>query len=546
LWRLALLVALFSLELLAVTLWLDGAVLIGRQGFSGFIGTWGAWILRAVVGFAVFFLTFSWLNYRPALLNAARDASASAVDWRLLAAHAVSVAAFGSLSAFLYGAPSSRLVSDLVALAWVVAGLAAIAFGGFAVIRPSLWLRIAGNTGYLWMIAFGAVIVACFTGNSSRSLWPWAAGITFHLTRLIVTPFIPGLIVNPATMVIGSRLFVVEIAPECSGLEGIGLMLAFGVAWLTFSRKQCRFPQALILLPAGVILIFLLNSVRIAALILIGNAGARRIAVGGFHSQAGWIVFNLMALGFTVAASKVPWLSNKKAPDLAVKPSSQLETEHSDTVSFENPTAAWLMPFVMILAAGMISRALTGDFEWLYPLRFFAAVATLVFFKRTYATFDWRIDWFGPGIGLVAFIVWVGLDRLVSRGAETMPSSLALAAPLARNVWIVFRVLAAVVTVPVAEELAFRGFLYRQLLSADFESMSLKGLHRFSWAAILVSSVIFGALHGSRWLAGTVAGVLYALALLRRGRIADAIAAHATTNMLIAVDVLAFHHWELW
>ncbi len=537
-WRLALLGAIFSLELLAATFWLDGAALIGRQGFSGFIGTWGAWILRAVVGFAVFFLTFAWLNYRPALLNAARDAAESGVDWRFFAAHAVSISIFGVLSSFLYGAPSSPLISNLLALTWIAGGLSAIAFGGFALIRPSVWLGIAGSTGYLWMIAFGAVILACITGNSSRSLWPWTAAITFRFTRLLVSPFIPDLIVNAARMEIGSRLFVVEIAPECSGLEGIGLMLAFGVAWLTFSRKQCRFPQALILLPAGAVLIFLLNSVRIAALILIGNAGAERIAEGGFHSQAGWIAFNLIALGFTVAASKVPWISNTK-------------TQDSGTGSVENPTAVWLMPFVMILAAGMVSRALTGDFEWFYPLRFFAATATLVFFKGAYvkqshAGFDWRIDWFGPALGLVVFIVWIGFDSQVSPGAAAMPAPLALAAPLARNTWIFFRVFAAVVTVPVAEELAFRGFLYRRLLSTDFESVSLKKLRRFSWAAILVSSALFGALHGSRWLAGTVAGVLYSVALLRRGRIGDAVAAHATTNALIAIDVLAFHHWQLW
>jgi hypothetical protein len=54
--------AAFSLELLGITLWLDGAGLVGRHGVSGFIGAWGASILRAVVGFAVFFLTFSCLN----------------------------------------------------------------------------------------------------------------------------------------------------------------------------------------------------------------------------------------------------------------------------------------------------------------------------------------------------------------------------------------------------------------------------------------------------------------------------------------------------
>ncbi len=53
----------------------------------------------------------------------------------------------------------------------------------------------------------------------------------------------------------------------------------------------------------------------------------------------------------------------------------------------------------------------------------------------------------------------------------------------------------------------------------------------------MVSSVLFGALHG-RWLAGTIAGMFYAWALYRRGRVEDAILAHALTNALIAAAVL--------
>jgi exosortase E/protease (VPEID-CTERM system) len=530
--RFVLLGAAFSLELLAVTLWLDGAALTGRAGLGGFIGAWGAWILRAVVGFAVFFPTFCWLCYRPALVSAGREAAESRFDWRFFAAHLVSISLFGVLSLYLYGPPASRLISDLTSLAWLATGVAAIAFGGFAVIRPALWLRVVRSTGYLWLIALVAIALACIVGNSSRSLWPRAAQLTFQMTRVLVSPFIPKLIVNPARMEIGSTRFYAEIAPECSGLEGIGLMLAFGVTWLILFREQCRFPQAFLLLPAGAVLIFLLNSVRIAALILIGNAGAERIAAGGFHSVAGWIIFNLTALGFTVALSKVPWLSNAK--------------DEPTAAPVENPTAAWLMPFVMILAAGMVSRAFTADFEWLYPLRFFAAVATLVYFqrqRRSASSLEWGLDWFGPAIGVAVFILWIGLDRILSPGTEAMPAALAMAAPLARNTWLTLRVAAAVITVPIAEELAFRGFLYRRLLSADFEAVSLR---RFSWTALLVSSAIFGALHGSRWFSGVVAGALYGLVMLRRGRIGDAVAAHATTNALIAVDVLAFHHWQLW
>ena len=127
--------------------------------------------------------------------------------------------------------------------------------------------------------------------------------------------------------------------------------------------------------------------------------------------------------------------------------------------------------------------------------------------------------------------------------AESMPAALAAAQPWQRTAWISVRTLAATVTVPISEELAFRGFLLRRLISQDFEAVSFR---KFSWPAILISSALFGSLHGERWLAGTLAGLVYALVLVRRGRIGEAVAAHATTNLLIAVDVLGFGQWQLW
>ena len=84
---------------------------------------------------------------------------------------------------------------------------------------------------------------------------------------------------DPAAMRIQTTHFRIIIAPECSGLEGAGLMLAFGITLLWLFRDECRFPQCLVLLPGGIVLLFLLNTVRIAALVLIGDAGARQIAV---------------------------------------------------------------------------------------------------------------------------------------------------------------------------------------------------------------------------------------------------------------------------
>jgi CAAX prenyl protease-like protein len=125
---------------------------------------------------------------------------------------------------------------------------------------------------------------------------------------------------------------------------------------------------------------------------------------------------------------------------------------------------------------------------------------------------------------------------------SSIPKSLAEMSAWWAAVWLIFRVLGSVVTAPIAEELAFRGYLLRRLISADFENLSSP---RFTWVSFLVSSILFGALHG-RWLAGTAAGMFYAWAMYRRGKVGDAIIAHAVTNALIAAEVLLFGHYSLW
>jgi CAAX prenyl protease-like protein len=80
------------------------------------------------------------------------------------------------------------------------------------------------------------------------------------------------------------------------------------------------------------------------------------------------------------------------------------------------------------------------------------------------------------------------------------------------------------------------------LIAADFEEVPLG---RFSWFSFAASSVAFGALHG-HWLAGTLAGMGFALVLYYRGRLCDCIVAHATANALLAAYVLSSGAWSVW
>jgi exosortase E/protease (VPEID-CTERM system) len=528
--RCAFLALLFAAELLAATTWLDTSTL-NRSGLAGWVGDYGARALHALVTFGAIFVTLGYLKTKS-IVGRIFDAEPHPPNWKFLASHFGLMSGFAALSAQLFRHSSRGFGADTLAATWMAAGILGIAAAVFAVFPPKLCLTLLSSTGYVWVPSAVAGILASLAGSLANALWKPAVAATFRLVGMLLSLCTSHVIADAATATIGTPTFNVTISAQCSGLEGAGLMLVFGTVWLWLFRQNYRFPQALLLIPAGVTVLWLLNAVRIAALILIGNAGAPGVALGGFHSQAGWIAFNAVALGLSLAAPRLPWVT-RSAP----RPRSVDSRE-------ENPSAAYLVPFLVILAAAMISRATAAGFEWLYGLRFLAAGSALWFFRRKYADLNWRFGWLAPAIGGLVFAGWLAMDRFAGVHPDNgIASGLAAISPFARTLWLGLRVLGAVVTVPIAEELAFRGFLIRRLIGADFESFSPQ---RFTIIAIVVSSIAFGLLHGGQWLAATGAGILYAAVYLRRGRIGDAVVAHATTNALIAVTVLTRGQWHLW
>jgi exosortase E/protease (VPEID-CTERM system) len=249
------------------------------------------------------------------------------------------------------------------------------------------------------------------------------------------------------------------------------------------------------------------------------------VAMNGFHSQAGWIAFNIVAVGIAVWTRRSRWLSQNEA----------LLVNHPS----DNPTSVFLMPLLAILAAGMLSHAVSGGFEWLYPLRLFACVAVILLYRHRLVALEWRLSWRGPLLGIGVFVIWtIGVHFL--EPSSSMPDALKAASPSLRWGWITCRVAATVLTVPLAEELAYRGFLMRRLQTADFDSL---GYQRVGWFAIAVSSIVFGAAHGALWLPGCIAGVAYAWIAKRRNQLGEAVTAHMTTNLLVASVALASGNW---
>jgi CAAX prenyl protease-like protein len=151
------------------------------------------------------------------------------------------------------------------------------------------------------------------------------------------------------------------------------------------------------------------------------------------------------------------------------------------------------------------------------------------------------VSWQSIAIGLVVYVLWICRSLFaVDSSALTRSSTMNLSAQWA-GLWVIAHVIGSVITVPVAEELAFRGFLSRRLISADFASVPAG---RFTWFSFVISSVAFGLLH-HHWIEGIAAGMLYALAYYRRGSIGDAVVAHATTNGILSVQALLIGDWSI-
>lgn len=529
-WRWALFATLLPIELLVFSIRFDSAPIFNVVGNVALVARLGISIGAAL-------LVFGGYRALDFIRGTAAQVQAAALPWKRLTVHLSAVAVFYYLSVVLLdGATATARVSPVL-LVWAAAASIAV-ISWLSIVFPVADLRGAWSSAhYLLLGSVAIAAVSLLTGQVAEALWTPLSYWTFYFVKGMLGLAYSSVVAQSGDLIIGTNTFQVEIAPQCSGCEGIGLILVFLTSFLWWFRDKFRFPQALLLLVVGVAAIWITNAVRIAALIAIGTSLSPSIAAGGFHSQAGWIAFNLVALALVATA----WNSA-----FFVK-----STDNSKSVQGHHtyPAAPYLVPLLVLIASTMLSGAFSfGAVDYLYPVRVVMTAVALLYFAKSYrdlGILTRSLSWLAVTIGFAAFVLWMALEPLASTDSANRLSQVTAMSrlPLMLSAaWIVFRALGSIVIAPLAEELAFRGFLTRRLIAEDFSSVPMG---QFTWFSFLVSSAIFGALHG-RWLAGTLAGMLFAFAYYRRGRLSDAVVAHATTNGLISIYVLTTGEWGAW
>jgi membrane protease YdiL (CAAX protease family) len=126
-----------------------------------------------------------------------------------------------------------------------------------------------------------------------------------------------------------------------------------------------------------------------------------------------------------------------------------------------DPTTAYLAPFVAITATAMLTGALSAGFDWLYPVRVITTGAVLWVFRKSYTNLRWTWSWWSLAVGFGTFVIWLAVMPSGLNDKAGWPAALVSIPWQRAGVWLLFRIAGYVVTVPLAEELAFRGFLTR-------------------------------------------------------------------------------------
>ncbi len=162
---------------------------------------------------------------------------------------------------------------------------------------------------YLLGVALGYWMISSFI----EGMWHVFSGTVAWLVYSLLKIGYPGASMTPSAdgpaIVVGS--FGARIGSLCSGIESMMLFSALFVIIIAIDFKKIDLKRAFILFFPALAGVFLLNVLRIWLLFLVAINISRDIAVGMFHTNAGYILF--CAYFFMFLWFVYPWMIVKKA-----------------------------------------------------------------------------------------------------------------------------------------------------------------------------------------------------------------------------------------
>jgi hypothetical protein len=218
----------------------------------------------------------------------------------------------------------------------------------------------------------------------------------------------------------------------------------------------------------------------------------------------------------------------------------------------QSPAIRYIAPFATILAFLALSPKLALDPAWTWPAAVLVTGAVcFISWPRELSLIPSR--WPASiAIGAAVFFLWIAPDVLFPHYRNSILFSnpilghihSSLPPEALHSAWVLaWRTARAVLVVPIAEELFWRGWLLRWLINADFQKAPLGAYSPF---AFWITAALFASEHGPYWDVGLVTGAIYNWWMIRSKSVASCVLMHAVTNGLLSAYVIAYNQWQYW
>jgi len=234
-----------------------------------------------------------------------------------------------------------------------------------------------------------------------------------------------------------------------------------------------------------------------------------------------------------------------------------------------NPWAPLVVPFAIYMLCGMFEPTPDKPFQMLgltieyaqYPLVYLVKIlltlAAVAAFWPAYRQYPFRLTGLAPVVGVVGAVLWVVICKLEIEANVLGPLGLDSVIDLGRRVgfnpleeyadrpalaygFLALRFIGLALVVPFIEEFFLRAFVMRFVIDADWWKVPFGTITPLAVAAGTIIPVLS---HPAELLAAAVWFTLVTWLMFKTKSIWDCIVAHAVTNGLLGVWVVASGDW---